>query len=260
MLRRYLMISAFVLLSVIFIGCETLPQPTPRKEEPAYVANFEYTPAPQVAPNSTGVTFAVGNVFYQSNFKPPWFTWPQFANLDTAIKQDLTKLLAAKGFTVRGPFDSYDLIPYQDKKAIDLYPVPTFELSMDPSREVYSMDDIKIEVNGKITLQLREIVTRELMWSKTIPFKKFNFPIFFEPHTFKGIIWQKGTDMKYIDDKTVKKIVEWVELDTKGMDLVAKGIEKQYPELMATISRLIDPEEMRIIKKQCQELKSKKGY
>jgi hypothetical protein len=41
---------------------------------------------------------------------------------------------------------------------------------------------------------------------------------------------------------------------------LAKGLEKHYPDLMATISKLIDPEEMRIIKKQCQELKSKKGY
>lgn len=44
------------------------------------------------------------------------------------------------------------------------------------------------------------------------------------------------------------------------MNDAAKGLEQQYPELMATISKLIDPEEMQIIKKQCQELKSKKGY
>jgi len=37
-------------------------------------------------------------------------------------------------------------------------------------------------------------------------------------------------------------------------------MEQHYPEVMATIAKLIDPEEMKIIKKQCQELKSKKGY
>lgn len=41
---------------------------------------------------------------------------------------------------------------------------------------------------------------------------------------------------------------------------MAKGIEKQYPDLMATISKLIDPEEMRILKKQCHEIRIKKGY
>jgi hypothetical protein len=254
------MILAFVLLSVISIGCETMPiaQQATQQKEPAYVANFDYTPASQVAPNSAGVTFAIGNVFYQSNSKTPWFTWPQFANLDTAIKQDLTKLLAAKGFTVRGPFDSYDLIPYPDKKATDLYLVPTFELSVLGSREVYSISDVKFEVNGKITLQLREIVTGELMWSKTIPCKKFDSPFGF--NNFISVTWQTPDAYKYINDPRIKKAIESVELSTKGMNEVAKGIEKQYPELMANISRLIDPEEMSIIKKQCQELKSKKGY
>jgi len=49
-------------------------------------------------------------------------------------------------------------------------------------------------------------------------------------------------------------------VQNKIMNETAKQLEKQYPDLMATISPLIDPEEMRIIKKQAQELKSKKGY
>ncbi len=251
------MILALVLLSLISIGCETIPV-TPQatqQEEPAYVANFDYTPASQVAPNSAGVTFAVANVFYQSNTKTPWFTWPQFAELNTAIKQDFTELLAAKGFTVRGPFDSYDLIPYSDKKAIDLYLVPTFELSVLASREVYSISDIKSEVNGKITLQLKESVTGELMWSKSIPFKKFDYPF-----SFKSITWEDPDTYKYINNPRIKKAIKSVELNTKAMNEIAKGIEKQYPELMVTIFKLIDPEEMSILKKQCQELKSKKGY
>ncbi len=256
MLRRYLLILAFVLLSVILIGCETMPmrQEAAQQKEPAtYVANFEYTPSSQAAPNSAGVTFAVGKVFYQSNTKTPWFTWPQFANLDTATKQDLNKLLAAKGFTVRVPFDSYDLIPYSDKKAFDLYLVPTFEVSVLGSRgpASYAIKDIKIEVNGKFTLQLKEIVTGELMWSKTIPFKKFDFL------WGSDILTWENFDPAFND--TGKKFMG-VKLNTERMNEVAKSIEKQYPELMAIIARLIDPEEMRIIKKQCQELKSKKGY
>ncbi|MFH1552622.1 MAG: hypothetical protein ABID83_03170 [Candidatus Omnitrophota bacterium] len=44
------------------------------------------------------------------------------------------------------------------------------------------------------------------------------------------------------------------------MNDLAKGLEKQYPDTMATIEKLIDPEEMAMIKKQCQELKGKRGY
>jgi hypothetical protein len=260
MLKRYLIILAFVLSSLIIIGCAPMPaaQQAAQQREPAYLANFEYTRTSQAAPNAAGVTFAVGNVFYKSNSKTPWFTWPQFANLDAAIKQDLTELLAAKGFAVRGPFDSYDLIPYSDKKAIDLYLVSTFEVSVIGSKEVYTLDDIKFEVTGKIVIQLKEIVTDELMWSKTIPLRKFESPSGFS--NFVSVTWQNKDTYKYINDPSIKKAIESVELGTGGQNEVARGIEKQYPELMATISRLINPEEMEIIKKQCRELKSKKGY
>ena len=226
-----------------------------KKRIEKYGVDFNYTPPTQETPNSAGVTFAVVNVSYQSNSNTDWFSWPQFANLDKAIKEDLTKLLAAKGFSVRGPFDSYKLIPSPDKKAIDLYLIPTIELSVNTPVDVYSIEDIKVEVTGKITLELKKVVTRELMWSKSIPFSKFEFPYIIEK-----ITWKNLTDTRDVGNPKVKKTIATLEFGTANINDIARGIEKQYPDLMATIAKLIDPEEMRIIKKQAQELKSKKGY
>lgn len=245
MIRKYLMVPAATLLSVIsFIGFATAK--SSQQEVVPYAANFNYTLASQAAPGSGGVTFAIGNVNYQSNSKILWFSAPQFNNLDRGIKDDLSELLIAKGFSVRGPFDSYDLIPYSDKKAIDLYLVMAVELSItykDPKAEPGGVASWtytgNIEVNGKIHLGLKEIVTGELMWSKSIPLTKFEFPY--------SIPNQRIFDYNAFPYNLV-------------MNDVAKGIEKQYPGLMATFWKLIDPEEMGIIKKQCQELKSKKGY
>ena len=103
------------------------------------------------------------------------------------------------------------------------------------------------EVNGKMRLELRETVTNELMWAKSIPFT----------NTFPYNVRISG----YINES--QHYVEASRVPFKYgliMDDVAKGIEKEYPNFMATFSKLIDPEEMRIIKKQAQELKSKKGY
>lgn len=271
MLRKHLMILAVTLLSVISIGCATMPtsqQETSQQEVAKYVANFNYTPDSQGAPGSAGVTFGIGNVGYvpsnmpsglwmlelvaikkASNGKLLWFFFSQFDNLNKALEQDLPELLTAKGFSVRGPFDSYDLIPFQDKKAIDLYLIPKLELSFMVKDEKgsiihYSTGDVvdysagNVEVTGRIILELREIVTRELMWYKSIPLTKFEFPY----STRAPYPIEKGFKFNLI------------------MNDVAKGIEQQYPNLMATVSKLIDPEEMRIIQKQAQELKSKKGY
>jgi hypothetical protein len=252
MIRKYLMVLLVVFLSIISI-CSATAKSSP-EEAAKYVANFNYTPNSQAVPGSAGVTFAIGKVSYQSGIRTPWFSDPQFANFDKAIKEDLSKLLIARGFSVRGPFDAYDLIPYPDKKAIDLYLVPTLELlftSKGP-KDLPKGITGNMAVTGKIILELREIVTGELMWSKRIPITKFEFP-------YKGgIIWGAGVTVADVMNKEIDKSV--VSLDSVSINDVAKGIEKQYLELMDTISKLIDPEEMRIIKKQAQELKSKKGY
>jgi hypothetical protein len=236
-MRKYPIVLVLVILSVIFIDCMAAAA-SPKQEEATYVANFNYTPDSQAAPGSAGITFAIGNSTYKYT-DVKWITFPQFANLDKAIREDLVEILIAKGFSIRGPFDSYDLIPYQDKKAIDLYLFPTMELFVVFKPEKTSEYCTgNIEVKGKVTLELREIITRELMWVKSIPLKEFEFsynirvPDQTKPYDLKPFI----------------------------MNDLAKGLEKQYPEFMSTISKLIDPEEMRILKKQCQEIRSKKGY
>ncbi len=141
------------------------------------MASFNYTPDSQAVPGSAGVTFAVGNVVYeyQTDSKILWYKSPLLANLSDAIKRDLSAILRAKGFSVRGPFDSYDLIPYPDKKASDLYAISKMELSFTSRGPKGLPKDVmgNIEVTGKITLELKEIVIRELMWSKGIPLAKF---------------------------------------------------------------------------------------
>jgi hypothetical protein len=229
----------FLLFSVRMFSATWATAVSPQQEKITYVANFNYTPVSHEAPGSGGVTFTIANVSYKPDGNILWVSYPQFDNLDKAIKEDLPELLIAKGFSVRGPFDSYDLIPYSDKKDIDLYLIPVFMLSAVFKAEKTSAHCTgNIEVNGKITLELREITTRELMWVKNIPFTKFEFPYDIHiPHYAKG----KSYDLKPFI-----------------MNDLAKKIEQQYPDLMATIFRLIDPEEMRIIKKQCQELRSKR--
>jgi hypothetical protein len=239
MRRKYLIVLVVSFLYVIS-SISSVAAALKGKEEPSkYVAKFEYTPSDKAVAGSTGVIFTLLGLTYtyHPNDCVDWPNSEQLAGLPAAMKQDMANLLMAKGFSIRGPFESYDLIPFQDKKTIDLMLFWTLELFIDCQTKItksYSWgcpviktEIEKVEIIGKITLESREIVTRELMWSKVIPLTKFEIP--------------------YADNISMK-------------NKVAKGIEKQYPEIMATISKLIDPEEMQIIKKQCQELKSKKGY
>ncbi|MBN2178738.1 MAG: hypothetical protein JW743_04865 [Deltaproteobacteria bacterium] len=238
-----------VFLCLVLNGCATLPEAS--RTEDKYRANFVYTSdAQENIPYNGEVIFTVSSILFKTKGSLLWFSSQQFVNLPDAIKQDSLEILTAKGFGVRGPYDSYDVIPFQDKKNIDLLLIPTLELSVILSEQKEELENYwawqsptnqtgKAEVSGKITIELREITTRELMWTKTIPVKEFEFSY------LVSIPW--GTNRapgKLYDANPV-------------FDGMAKGLEKQYPDLIGTIKELIDPEEMAIIKKQCQELKNK---
>lgn len=228
------------------------------QENEEYIANFNYTPPVEKVSNPANVTFTVGSAYYKTSNGIHWFASPQFTDFSEAIQEDLTKILKAKGFSVRGPYESYDLIPFQDKKAIDLLAVPTVELTVtvkDLKENAANMwqaaaDQIQsgnVEVSGRIILEMKEITTQELMWAKIIPFRNFTFPYF---------VKVKFKEYAEIKKTGSRKLYRYDPI----FDGMAKGVEEQYPAIMGTIDGLIDPEEMEIIKKQCQELKSKKGY
>lgn len=244
----------FLTLCLTLAGCAVTSSELTTETTQPYMAKFEYAPAPQAAPGSSGVTFAITDTNYNANKEVMWITSAQFGSFDEALRRDLAALLVARGFSVRGPYQSYDLIPYSDKKAIDLILVPTVSLlttvkdQKERPENMWSAPPVFIqtgnaEVTGKVTLELKEIATRELMWTKTIPLKKFDFS------------YSVRVNYKESQERAGKPLkVEPV------FDGIAKEIEKQYPEFLTTISTLIDPEEMKIIKKQAQELKTKKGY
>lgn len=251
--KQEIMKKFIILLScLMLVGCAVTP-PEQKMEAEPYIAKFDYTPDAQAAPDSSGVAFTVSNGSYKTNSKDMlWFTYPQFAGLENGIKSDLGDIIIAKGFSVRGPFGSYDLIPYSDKKNIDMLLVPQIELHIKIKDQKSEVENIwaappvdilagNVEVSGKVTVELREIATLVLMWAKSVPFEEFQFsyrvrncPFYNEKH-------------RIVFD--LKPII---------MTDVAKGVESQYPEIMAAIASLIDAEEMNIIKKQCQEVRKDK--
>ena len=221
-------------------------------EEP-YTANFIFNMPKQDTASPVDVTFTVFNPSYKTSGGLMWFSSKPFANLHSALQQDIQKVLMAKGFLIRGPFENYDLIPYQDKKRIDLLMMTTIELSVSLKDQNEKLENFwaykpgmlqtgTAEVTGKIVIEAKETATRELMWVKPIDIKKFQFPYVVR------VPWGQPI--------TRSKLYSYEPIFI-GM---ARGLEEQYPEIMNTFYKLLDPEEMTIIKKEARELKSKKGY
>jgi len=237
-MKKIMIILGCILISG---GCTTAPKSNQNHMPAQYAANFYYSPSSQAAVQKSPATFTVGKVVFEYLGKKAWLHAPQFSDMEKAVAEDLPEILTTKGFSVRGPFDSYDLIPYADKKSIDFFLVPV----VTPMVLLPEVAESPIKVTVKMRIELREIITRELMWSKIITFTELEVPITSVLHMYT---LDKG---KIVDVAFAPEALE---------NLMAKEMEKQYPSLMETIYTLIDPEEMIIIKKQAQELKSEKGW
>jgi hypothetical protein len=251
--------AVIIFLSLGLAGCSSLP-PDVVKEPEKYQAAFNYTLTTETAsPNFADITFSIAEPVFQTKGKLMWFASEQFASFPDTLKQDMQKILIGKGFGIRGPYSSRDMIPFQDKKDIDLYLVPRFELSVNVNDFKEKPENMwvaaatiiqtgNVEISGSFKIEMQEIATNELLWVKTIPVKDFSFPftgyVTCEEYTKTGSTYKPGQIYNF----------------TSVLNGMAKGLEQQYPELMATLDKLIATEEMKILQTQAQELKKKRGY
>lgn len=238
-MKRY-----FICFVLILLPCFAIAQP----------AGYEYSPSSKAEPDSAGLAIAIGKVEYKSGKENLWSSSPELKSLDQAIKNDLAKILKAKGVGVKGPFSS-DKIPKSEKKSTDLLLKSTIEIS-GKSEPVYRFNDIKVELKGKFILTLEDVATREIIWSSNVPLPfiaKFDYN---DPSFWKkvySITWDNPMTADKIDDEKILKSIQSVNLMPPILDDFAQGMEKQYPEMMASIEKMLDPQEIKTFKNQAQE-------
>ncbi len=244
---------AAVILCTVFLAAGLAQAEKPAKNVEPSVATFAYTPSTEQAPNSQGVTVAVAKASFFPSRVPDaddtwshqlnlldkidpstgemlWFAFPQFQNLPARLRKDTAEILFAKGFKVRGPYESYSAIPAADKNTIDLYFIPKMKLIFTQRANKLNRGtdtiDTDIEVEGTVTLEVQKISTHESLWTKSIPLEKI---------AFTSRMPSAGYNVSDRFDSI--------------MNEVAKGIERQYPTLMGSVAAAIDPQEIKALKK-----------
>lgn len=265
MIRKYALISGFLIIYLLTAGISLAGEPQTEEAKQAvepYVATFAYAPPTEKAPSSQGITVAVAKVSFIASKAPKgnelwayqikilgkvdpstgemlWFAFPQFQNLMPRLRKDVAEILFAKGFKVRGPYESYEVIPTADKNAIDLYLIPKMKLEFTQQTSKWKRGDdtidTDIEVDGTITLEAQNMATRELLWTKTVNLEKIAFK-------------SQMSSLSYNVNDRFNSI----------MNETAKGIERQYQTLMNSVSASIDSQELKSLKKNVD--KGKTGY
>ncbi len=244
--HRTIVLLIFSLL-MFFQGCS---MKSTVKEEATYNPSFQFTPPNNSTPGSAEVTFAIVGASFTD--KEPWTQeWP-LPVFSERMSLDFQQILSARGYTVRGPFKLYDEMAFPDKKGSDLVLEPSLDVQLEKtttdhstninllssSKDTYNLSGEGI-LSGRVTLALLESLSKERMWFKSIELT---------PVSFK---WESNKDYKspnaYIENRDISKPL-------------GQALENIYKQIMEASWKYLDPEEMKIVKRQAEEIKAKKVY
>jgi hypothetical protein len=218
-----------------------------------FVPSFKFTPTAQpAAPGSANVSFALLKPTYSS--ADPWTTVFPYSDFATNMSGDFQEVLSSRGFTVRGPFGTYDEMAFPDKKGSDLALQPTLELKLNTLDQgtaekvnLLSANSLvtkyQVSFKGRVNLAIIEPLSKERMWFKTIDVQGPS-PVVLSVEHAAG---------------TVANALDVVNATAKDETFV-KAIDQAYNSIVQATWTYLDPGEMQQVKKQADEIKAKKVY
>lgn len=165
-----------VVLIVLLWGCAIPPAATPPPK--AFIATYEFTPPEQALVKEHDIAF----VLITPNFAPLFEHSDAkiFTDFRDNMEKDFEELLIARGYTMRGPVETWDEITYQDKKETDMTLEAEIHIDVIPDasaiKSYYSFSyettlyylEGQVSVTGYVNLTLKEGFSREKLYIKKI--------------------------------------------------------------------------------------------
>jgi hypothetical protein len=243
-------ILKLLIVAVTFASCSATKQVAVAKQ----TFTFDYAPKTSNKPGSVGMVQAFVKPYYAQDFTSG--STELFKNFKSAIGNDIEELIIAKGFTMKGPYQSLDEMVFEDKKRTDIVIqieiVPDFtavegnwqshNAILGANFTSYSYTG-KASLVGKINLTGVEPLTNEKIWSKSVSI----------PNVENVEIKTSG---KYNRPLQGDEILQ----DPAVYNAIGKALQEQYTGILAKIEAHFSPEEFGALKNQIKELKSKKGF
>lgn len=185
-----------------------------------------------------------------------------FASFRQFMGNDIEELLVDRGYRVKGPFDSFDDMIFEDRKdadiALEVEIVPEFsaiqgkwnayrrifDMSANSANKVYYGYEGSASLVGKINLIAYEPLSHQKIWVKSVPIPP----------------------VQNINLTTASKRLEGNNLtnefynDVAVYNAIGTALSQQYASTFKKIDTQLDPREFEALKTQIKELKAKKGY
>lgn len=253
-MKQYLSFGILVVFAILFGASATQKAIV---APPKQTFTFDYKTPSTIKPGSANITISLVRPRYAEKFA--YENMELFTRFRDAMDKDVEELLSDKGFHLRGPYQSYDEMVFEDKKDADIA--------------------IQIEI-------MPELTAGQGGWRAYTPFTltgkaptlyfftgtvslvgKINLTGF-EPLSHEKL-WIKSVDIPAITDINISTASKDFEspafnaaffADPNVYNALGNALQQQYKGIMTKIDAHFDPREFTSLKSQIKELKSKKGY
>ena len=216
---------------IMIAGCAPI-----NTEPPRAIITFDYTPR-EATPGSADVTFAV----IGAQIDTPVGLFRNFAR---NMANDFGEILTARGFSVKGPFQEYDLMTYSDKEGSDLVLTAEVEFTSDLTQLNYTTlrrVEGPLTVSCHINLVARESITNNRLWTKSVAVT----PLRVELVSRKT--YPSGASLHTL-------LVN----ENQFHGALGHALEAQYTEIMNRIYGYLDAREMMTVKQAALDLRKRK--
>lgn len=241
---------SFFLLVILMSGCGIAKAPVKTSKQ---TYTFDYTPKTAAQAGSAQMVIASLRPFYIRTFTQA--SNELFKGFQSALGSDIEELIIAKGFTMKGPYLSYDEMVFEDKKRVDIAVLieiaPQF-IAADGgwkehvnlfNRQITYTYEGTVSLVGKINLSGVEPLTNEKLWSKSVLIPNVENIKISSSNSYA----YKVSERELLDDANV-------------YNALGKALQTQYGGIMEKIEAHFNVEELNSLKPQVKELKSKKGF
>lgn len=236
-------------------GC-VVAEETAKEEPKVRTAKYTFTPPSEAVAGSSPVTFLQIRPEFIESFDYPGLE--PFSGFATSLESDMQELIAARGFTARGPFQTADEVVFSDKQQSDFYMHTNLDLGIDISSVKASeqhtlaslisdtepkyrfVGDVRLE--GKIRLTAVETLTGERLWVKTVDLPG------------------KTVAVDGINDFGMDEFARAIQRDPGVRNPLTGALEQYYQTFMEATWAYLDPAEMEVLKEQADKLKERKRY
>jgi len=222
---------------------------------PVYQPSFDYEPPERAEVAEAEITIAL--------LQPQWpddipVAWRDVATeFERAMSKDFEELLTARGFTVKGPYDTHDRMVYSEKEGSHLLLIPELRVTgrfqqpldvehsteivlLGDNKEIYKIRQGSVTLGGSVSFVVSEPFTQEKLWVQSIDLPDYQ-------RSFAGELKYEAAPAHPFGEPQFQTAVN-------------ETLEEIYGVIMKESWDRIEPNQLTVLKGEAMEIREKAGY